>query len=176
MMSAFSNPYSRNPEGTMFAMFGGSLLFMIVFPILFIIAEGITIDMISDAYSGGRANLSKSFGEAKSKAGSLLVAAVIVGVVLAIGYMLLIIPGLILTVLLYFVAQSIMIDNKSAVESLTASYNFVKNNFVDSIVIILLSGAISFVASIIPLLGILLLLAGIPLLISLPTILYIDRR
>jgi len=80
-----------------------------------------------------------------------------------------------LTFLLYFVAQAIMIDDEGAVGSLKASYRFVRSNLGDSVIIILISIAIAFILSIIPIIGDILLLLAMPFLISLATLLYIDR-
>lgn len=155
---------------------GGTAVFFIVFLALLVLAEGMTIDMIQDVFEGGKADLGRSWQSTKGKLGALIIAAIVVSVILFLGYVLLVIPGLILTLLLYFVAQTIMIDNKGALESLGASYDFVKANLTDSAIVALLSVAIYFVLSMIPLLGILLVLIAMPYLIALSTLLYIDRR
>jgi len=175
-MSAISRAYMYDSSGIISTLMWSAFVFMIGFLILLVLAEGVTIDMISDAYGGGRANLSKSVDSAKLKIAPLLVASIAVGFILSIGYMLFVIPGLILTLLLYFVAQAIMIDDMGAKDALIASYNFAKSNLADSIVIVLASIAILVVLSIIPLLGIILVLVALPYLIALPTLLYIDRR
>ena len=176
----YYSPYSYDSGGAMMGwivgMMGGMALFLIGFLALLVIAEGMTIEMIREAFEGGRADLSSAWESTKSKLAPLIVAAIVVSVILFFGYVLLVIPGLILTLLLYFVAQAIMIDNKGALESLGASYNFVKANLTDSAIVALLSIAIYFVLSMIPLLGILLVLVAMPYLIALSTLLYLDRR
>ena len=176
----YYSPYSYDSGGAMMGwmvgMMGGMAVFLIGFLALLVIAEGMTIEMIREAFEGGRADLSSAWESTKSKLAPLIVAAIVVSVILFFGYVLLVIPGLILTLLLYFVAQAIMIDNKGALESLGASYNFVKANLTDSAIVALLSIAIYFVLSMIPLLGILLVLVAMPYLIALSTLLYLDRR
>jgi hypothetical protein len=176
----YSPYYSYDSGGAMMGwvggMLGGMAVFAIGFLALFVLAEGMTINMIREASEGGRADLSRGWESAKSKLITLVVAAIIVSVILFLGYMLLIIPGLILTLLLYFVAQAIMIDDKSALDSLGASYNFVKANLTDSIIIAILSIVIYFVLSMIPMIGIILMLIAMPYLIALSTLLYLDRR
>jgi len=81
-----------------------------------------------------------------------------------------------LTFLLYFVAQAIMIDDEGAVGLLKASYRFVRSNLGDLDIINLISIAIASILSIIPIIGDILLLLAMPFLISLATLLYIDRR
>jgi hypothetical protein len=176
----YYSPYSYDSGGAMMGwiagMMGGMALFLIGFLALLVLAEGMTIEMIREASEGGRADLSSAWESTKGKLAALIVAAIVVSVILFFGYVLLVIPGLILTLLLYFVAQAIMIDNKGALESLGASYNFVKANLTDSAIVALLSIAIYFVLSMIPLLGILLVLVAMPYLIALSTLLYLDRR
>jgi len=176
----YSPYYSYDSGGAMMGwiggMMGGMALFLIGFLALLVLAEGMTIEMIREASEGGRANLSSAWESTKGKLVTLIVAAIVVSVILFLGYVLLVIPGLILTLLLYYVAQTIMIDDKGALESLGASYNFVKANLTDSAIIALLSIAIYFVLSMIPLLGILLVLVAMPYLIAFSTLLYIDRR
>ena len=162
--------------GWMVSMMGGTAIFLIVFFALLVLAEGMTIEMVQQAFKGGRSDLSSAWEITKGKLATLIIAAIVVSIILFIGYVLLIIPGLILTLLLYFVAQAIMIDNNGALESLGTSYNFVKANLEDSAIIVLLSIAIYFVLSMIPLLGILLAFVAMPYLIALSTLLYIDRR
>jgi len=150
-------------------------VFVIVFIILLILTEGMTIVMVRDAFEGGGADLSSAWESTKGKIGALLIASLLVAIILFLGYTCLIIPGLILTFLLYFVAQAIMIDDEGAVGSLKASYRFVRSNLGDSVIIILISIAITFILSIIPIIGDILLLLAMPFLISLATLLYIDR-
>jgi uncharacterized membrane protein len=181
IFGAASNPYYMLDEGDAMTawisgMIGGSAVFFIIFLALLVLAEGMTIEMIQDAFDGGKADLDRSWQVTKGKLGALIVASIVVSVILFLGYVLFVIPGLILTLLLYFVAQAIMIDDKGALESLGASYDFVKANLTDSTIVVLLSIAIYVVASMIPLIGILLILIAIPYLIALSTLLYIDRK
>jgi len=175
-----SMPYMYDSEDAIMAWIGGMMsgtaVFFIVFWSLLVLAEGITIEMIQDAFEGGQADLGRSWQLTKGKLGSLIAVAIVVPVILFLGYVLFVIPGLILTLLLFFVAQAIMIDNKGALESLGASYEFVKANLTDSAIVALVSIAIYFVVSMIPLIGFLLVLVAIPYFIALSTIFYIDRR
>lgn len=171
-----SAPYMYHSENAIMTWIGGTAVFFIVFCFLLVLAEGMTIEMIQDAFDGGQADLGRSWQLTKGKLGSLMVVAIVVPVILFLGYVLFIIPGLILTLLLFFVAQTIMIDNKGALESLGASYEFVKANLADSAIVVLVSIVIYIVASMIPLIGFLLVLVAIPYFIALSTIFYIDRR
>lgn len=162
--------------GLVAGLIGGLGVFLLGFMILFLVAEGITIEMIREAYSGGSADLRRGWEASKGKMATLIVASVVAGIIIVLGYILFIIPGVILTILLYFVAQAIMIDNKGALESLSTSYSFVMANLTDAVIIILVSIAMHLIVSWIPVLGLLLSLIILPYVISLATLLYIDRR
>lgn len=164
------------PEGLSVAIAGGLGLFIIVTIVLFIVAQGVTVEMIKEAFDGDAASLSKAWVATKGKIGTLFLSSVLSSILIVIGYILIIIPGLILTFLLYFIAQAIMIDDKEAVDALKTSYSFVRDNLTDALLIILISMALPVVLSLIPVLGSLLVLVAMPFLISLATLLYMDRR
>jgi hypothetical protein len=163
------------PEGLTAAIFLVLGLFFIVTIVLFIVAQGATIEMIREAFAGDAANLTKAWESTKGKVGTLFIASLLSSIIMIIGYILLVIPGLILTFLLYFIAQAIMIDDMGAVDALKASSRFVRANLTDAVLVVLISMAIPFVLSIIPVIGGLLILVAMPFLISLATLLYMDR-
>jgi hypothetical protein len=153
----------------------GMIIVLIITIILGILAEGMTIGMIRDAFKGRKSDLSVAFESTKVKIGTLIVASIIASVIMALGFICLIIPGIILAFLLYFIAQSIMIDDASATGSLGMSYRFFRNNLGDSSVIIIVSMIITLLLSLIPYVGIILTLIAYPFIYSLSTVLYIDR-
>jgi hypothetical protein len=152
------------------------VLFIIIFYILFIIAEGVTIIMIRDAFQGGDADLSRAWQSSKNRLSALVIASIISGFLLTMGYLLFIIPGLILTLIFYFVVQAIIIDGASAMESFTTSYRFVRRDLSDSIIIIFVSMVIGVVLPMIPFIGIILSLLCIPYIYGIATLFYIDRK
>ncbi|MCJ7444167.1 MAG: hypothetical protein MUO26_06510 [Methanotrichaceae archaeon] len=152
------------------------LIFVLGFMVALILANGVTIEMVKAAFEGGKAYTSLAWESVKEKLQSLLVASILVGILIILGFLLLILPGIVLYFLLYFVAQTIIIDKKGAAESLSASYKFIAANLIDAVQIVLISVALSFITLMIPYLGILLNLIVTPFVISLATIFYIDRR
>ncbi len=155
---------------------GGLLLFIIVLIVSFFLAEGVTIEMIKEASAGNRIDLGIAWESSKSRMEPLILSSILAGIITALGYLLLIIPGLILSFIFYFVAQAVMIDGKSGMEALKTSYNFVKVNLSDALIIMLSSIVISLVLSVIPLIGPLLCLLSIPYIYALATLLYLDRK
>lgn len=162
----------------LFTLFMGFAIFTLVFVILFILAEAMTVEMVRDAYQGGYASLGSSLGAAIGKIGALIIAGILVGVSLAIGYIVFVIPGIILTFLLWFVVQAIMLDDEGGIGALRRSFEFFINNAVDAFIIVLASFGLLVVLgalTLIPVIGWILMLVGMPYLIALPTLLYIDR-
>ena len=171
------------------------LLGIIVSIILTILAEGMTIGMIRDAFEGRKSDLSVAWGSTKVKIGRLIIASIIVvilvvlgaipgtivmslsnlSIIVILGMICLIVIPVILLLLFYFIAQSIMIDDASATGSLGMSYRFFRNNLGDSLIIIIVSMVIALLLSSIPYAGIILMLIASPFIDSLSTILYIDR-
>jgi len=158
-----------------FFAIAGLFLFIIILIILFFMAAGLTIEMIREALAGNKADLNIAWETSKPKMKPLILTSIQAGILTALGYVLFIIPGLILSVIFYFMAQAVMIDGKSGTLALKTSYAFVKYNLGDSLTIILIAVAISFVLPMIPYLGFLLSLLAIPYLYAIATLLYIDR-
>ena len=158
-----------------FFAIAGLFLFIIILIILFFMAAGLTIDMIREALAGNRADLNIAWETSKPKMKPLILTSILAAILTALGYVLFIIPGLILSVIFYFMAQAVMIDGKSGTVALKTSYGFVKANLADSLTIILIAVAISFVLPMIPYLGFVLSLLAMPYLYAIATLLYIDR-
>jgi len=158
-----------------FSVIAGLILFIIILIILFFMAAGLTIEMIREALAGNRADLNIAWKTSKPKMKPLILTSILAAILTALGYVLFIIPGLILSVIFYFMAQAVMIDGKSGTVALKTSYGFVKANFADSLTIILIAVAISFLLPMIPYLGFVLSLLAMPYLYAIATLLYIDR-
>ncbi len=155
---------------------GGMLLFIILLIVLFFIAEGITIEMVQEASAGNKADLNRAWEDSKAKMGPLILSSILAGVITVLGYVLLVVPGIILSFVFYFVAQTVMIDGRSGMEALKESYVFVKENLSDSIVLVLVFLVIGFLLPMTPLIGPILSLLALPFLYATATLFYLDRR
>jgi hypothetical protein len=117
------------------------------------VVSGILIKSASDIIEKGKTSLSDSFKFAFSKLSSLLVASLIVSILTMLGLLLLIIPGIIVSIMFYLVIPVIIIENKGALESLTRSRELVSNRwlktFALSLIIGLIIGALAFVVNLI---------------------------
>lgn len=117
------------------------------------VVSGILIKSASDIIEKGKTSLSDSFKFAVSKLPSLLVASLIVGILTMLGLLLLIIPGIIVSIMFYLVIPVIVIEGKGALESLTRSRELVSNRwlktFALSLIIGLIIGVLAFVVNLI---------------------------
>lgn len=92
-----------------------------------------------------------------SKLPSLLVASIITGILIMVGFLLLVIPGIILVIMFSLVIPAIVIEQKGAFDSLGRSSKLVRNRWLNTfallIVIGVIIGAISLIASLVLLPG-----------------------
>lgn len=151
------------------------ILFAILMVVLIFLAEGASIEMIRQASMGGAADLSAAWESTRNNLEPLVLTSILAGIMIALGYALFFIPGLILSFAFYFVTQTVMIDGKSGLDALKASYGFVEANLSDCLIVVLASLAISAILHSVPVIGQLLGLISLPYFYALATLLYLDR-
>lgn len=151
------------------------VVFFLIYFILFILAGGMTVAMIRDGYEGRRASLVDALEETLARVVPLVIASILVAILLSIGYMIFVLPGLILTFFLWFVPQAIMLENERAIGSLRKSFEFVRDNTADALIIVLISVGLYAILSLIPFIGWILLLVAMPYFLCLTTLLYVER-
>jgi hypothetical protein len=159
-----------------FSVLAGLFLFLVLMIVLFFLAEGMTIEMIREASSGNKADLSYAWQVTRTKMEPLVLSSLLAGVIVAFGYLLFFIPGVILSFAFFFVAQAVMIDDKSGTKALKASYRFVEANLSDALIVVLASLTIGAVLPTIPFIGPLLSLFSLPYIYGLATLLYLDYK
>jgi len=101
----------------------------------------------SDVLVKGGGTLRESFSFAMSKLGSLLGAALLTGILIMVGTLLLVVPGIILAIMFSLVVPAIVIEEKNVFESLDRSRRLVSNRWSDVFVIFLIVGIIVFAVS-----------------------------
>jgi hypothetical protein len=159
-----------------FSALAGLFLFLIFIIVLLLLAEGMTIEMVREASAGNQADFSLAWQSTRNKVEPLLLTSLLAGIIIALGCMFFFLPGVILSFAFYFVAQAVMIDDKSGMQALKASYHFVEANISDALVVVLVSLAIGAVLPGIPLIGPLIGLLSLPYIYGLATLLYLEDK
>lgn len=111
------------------------------------IANGICVKCASDVIEKGSANLENAFNSAARRLLSLLAVAIISGILIILGLIALIIPGIILAIMFSLVVPAIIIENVGALESLSRSRRLVSNRWVKTFLFILVIVIIIAIAS-----------------------------
>jgi flagellar biosynthesis protein FlhB len=101
------------------------------------IAQGIAVKFTSDTLDKGQANLQTSFNFTMSKLLSILAASIITGILIFVGLLALIIPGIILAIMFSLVVQTIIVEDTGALESLSRSRRLVSNRWLKTFVLLL---------------------------------------
>lgn len=117
------------------------------------IAHGICVKFVSDLIEKGDASLEEAFHFTGYKLFSLLVVAIITGILTAVGFVALVVPGIILVIMFSLVVQVIIIEDVGALDSLSRSRRLVSNRWSKTFVLLLIVYAlilfVSFVGSLI---------------------------
>jgi len=145
------------------AAISGIFIVLIISSILGLVAHGMTVAMADEAVRNERSSLKYGFERVKERLVQILIAAVLVGLIVSVGFMLLVIPGIVVAFLLMFTFMALMIDNESAIGSIKRSVKLVTGHFGAVFVLFLvliamsvLVGIIDSVLGLIPILGVIL--------------------
>ena len=106
------------------------------------ITTGITIKFTSDMLEKGQANLKTSFNFTLTKILSLLAASIITGILIVLGLVALIVPGVILALMFSLVYPVIMLEGTGVFGSLSRSRVLVSNRWLKTFGLMLLLGII----------------------------------
>lgn len=103
---------------------------------------GITIKFTSDLLEKGQATLQTSFNFTLTKVLSLLAASLITGILIVLGFVALIVPGVILALMFSLVYPAIMLEGTGVLGSLSRSRFLVSNRWLKTFGLVLLLGII----------------------------------
>jgi hypothetical protein len=139
----------------------GRLVILMVFgSIVGLLGHGMTVFMAHDAISGSPVNLTSAWNRTNARLLPLVLASLMVGILVSLGFVLLIIPGIILGFLLMFTFVALMVDGSGPTQAIASSFRVVRRNttqvFVFFLVLIALAvlvGIVNTVVSLIPFLG-----------------------
>lgn len=124
----------------------GALLAIIVIFIGGFLMQGAIVTAVDDLQDG-RADLSigETLRAAQPHLLALILAGFIVGILVAIGLVFLIIPGLILLTFWFVTAPSIVIERLNAIDGMQRSWNLVKGNFWTTLGLVVITFLLLFV-------------------------------
>lgn len=132
-MMAFGRAPGMGAIGAMAGAFG---LFMILAAILFLFAQGAALGMAKEAIDTGKTTIKTGINVARERLVDLIMAAIIVGVLVFVGFALLVLPGLIIWFFLMLTFPSLIIDRLGAIHAVRKSFEVVKNNIGDALVLV----------------------------------------
>ncbi|MHB8231338.1 MAG: hypothetical protein ACYDDB_00360 [bacterium] len=124
---------------------GWFVIIMFVSIILGFFAYGATVGMAKDIIEKGSSNLNSGINIAVNRFVPLLAGAILLGIIEGVGFMLLVIPGLIAVFFLMFTPVAIIIDNMDAVSAMKKSIGTVKLHLNDALVFFVALIAVSVV-------------------------------
>ncbi len=168
--------YTPEMPASMYGFLGLTMIGMIFVMIIQQIFNGWLIAMVEQGVKGRTVDLGSSFNEAMSKAVPIIIASILVGIIIGIGIMLCVLPGLVAAILLALTLQAVVIDDYGPVDALKASYNVVKENFIEVLIVVVVAFIAEAIVSIIPYIGFILSAAVGGFFSVLLTLLYMARR
>lgn len=111
--------------------------------IVITVANGVAVKYTSDLLEKGEASLQESFNFAISRLPSLLAGGAITGILVFLGVLCLVVPGVIIAIMLALVVPVIIIEQKDALDSLGRSRRLTSNRWGKTFVLLFLVFVIS---------------------------------
>lgn len=112
------------------------------------ITQGISVKFTADTLEKGTADLRTSLNYTMQKLLSLLAVSIITGMLIILGIIAFIIPGIILAIIFSLVVPTIIIENTGTLESLSRSRLLVSHRWLKTLALLLLLYLIIFIAEI----------------------------
>ncbi len=147
------NPTPQQISNWFPAFFGALfLLFITIFIVtivLFPIAQGSSIKLASEQIEKGQVDLGPTVRFVASKLLSIWALSIIVGIIVFLGFIALIVPGIILAIMFILAFPVLIIENKGVTESMGRSRVLVGQRWLKTFATLLLLGIIFIIASVI---------------------------
>jgi len=124
-----------------------TIIVIIMSWILGAIVSGTCVKIASDSVETGTASFGKAFAFTLGRVLPLLVAMLIAGIAVGIGMVLFIIPGIILAIIFYLIAPSILIEGTGAIQSLSRSRRLVSGRWLKTLVFLVVIGLITMITT-----------------------------
>ena len=111
--------------------------------IIWAILQAAILRGAAQATIGDPVDIEASYRWGLARFGSVLLVALLVGIVVAVGFLLLIIPGFIFLVFLSVSEPALIVENRRGTEAMSRSWNLVRGQFWHALVVILVAAIIT---------------------------------
>lgn len=111
--------------------------------IIWAVLQAAVLRGAAQATIGDPVDIEASYRWGLSRFGSVLLVALLVGIVVAVGFLLLVIPGLIFLVFLSVSEPALIVENRRGTEAMSRSWNLVRGHFWHALVVILVAAIIT---------------------------------
>ena len=111
--------------------------------IIWAILQAAILRGAAQATIGDPVDIEASYRWGLARFGSVLLVALLVGIVVAVGFLLLIIPGFIFLVFLSVSEPALIVENRRGTEAMSRSWNLVRGHFWHALVVILVAAIIT---------------------------------
>lgn len=124
------------------------LLFLVIYIVIYTLVEGMYPLMVKDVLENKEIELSAAFGSVVKKFPSLIVAGILVALLVGIGIMLFIIPGVIFAIWYFYTIPAIMLEDRGALDGMRASKAFASDKKFDTFLLFLIPMLIIFLVGV----------------------------
>lgn len=124
--------------GFIVAMIAIVFIMSIISWIISSVVNGVCTKCAADLIEKGRASLTEAFNFTVYKLASLLAAALITGILVGLGFLALIVPGIILSIMFSLVVPAIIIEDIGALDSLSRSRKLVSYRWLKTLTLLLI--------------------------------------
>ena len=138
----------------------GALLFGIVMGGMWFVSSGMVVVMARDALGGREPGLGDALAAVLGRLGALAVASILVTAIVAVGFLLLVIPGFVAMVLLMFTLPAVLLDGLGAVDAMRRSVAVVREHVgavvglvVGSLLVFVGAAIVAWIVGWVPILG-----------------------
>lgn len=118
--------------------FFGTFIMMFLGSVLVLLAGGMTTVMVDQSIKEEKAGLKAGWTRTMGRIIPLLIASVLVGLLTGVGFILLVIPGIIIAFLVMFALPAVMIDESGGLESIAVSARTVVRNLRTTVILFLI--------------------------------------
>jgi len=124
-----------------------NLLLLVVGFIVYTVISGMYPLLVKDVVNDISPNLSSAAITAFKKIISLIAASVLVSIIVGIGMMLFVVPGLIFVTWFFYTIPALILEDKGALEAMSASRDFARDKKLNTLAVIILLGVAALISS-----------------------------